>query len=67
MKRINNGWRPMEIYCSNCSQKLIGYMNDEGVTKYECPRCRCSLVSKQKGRRHTQIDVFAPPEHIAVY
>lgn len=67
MKRVNNDWKPAEIYCSNCSQKLIGFMNNEGITKYECPRCRCAIVSKQMGRRHTQVDIYAPMEQVAIF
>ena len=67
MKRTNNNWKPMIMYCNNCSQKLVGYMNDEGITKYECPRCQCSLVSKQMGRRHTQVDIYAPTEQVAIF
>ena len=57
----------MIMYCNNCSQKLMGFMNDEGITKYECPRCQCSLVSKQMGRRHTQVDIYAPTEQVAIF
>ena len=67
MKRVNNDWKPAEIYCSNCSQKLIGFMNDEGITKYECPRCQYAIVSKQMGRRHTQVDIYAPMEQVAIF
>ena len=67
MKRVNNDWKPAEIYCSNCSQKLIGFMNNEGITKYECPRCRCAIVSKHMGRRHTQVDIYAPMEQVAIF
>ena len=66
MKRTNDNWNPMIMYCNNCAQKLMGYQNDEGITKYECQRCKCSLVSKQKGRRHTQVDIYAPKGQIAL-
>ncbi len=60
-------WKPAVMYCNNCAQKLIGYANETGTVKYECPRCQCKLVSKPKGRRHTQIDIFAPQGQIALY
>ena len=66
MKNMDNTWKPMVMYCNNCAQKLIGFANGTGTVKYECPRCQCKLISKPKGRRHTQIDIFAPQGQVAL-
>ena len=51
---------PVFGYCRNCGQKIMGYRNDEGVLKVECPFCHTRYVSREKSRRHIVEDIYAP-------
>lgn len=56
----NNQWTPIPMYCPNCGQLIYGYQNDAEKIKYECSRCRIVAVRIKKGRRHDQIEMYAP-------
>ena len=53
-------WKCAVLFCVNCAEKIIGFRNKEGKVKVECPKCGARYVSQKKGRRHEQIDVYAP-------
>ena len=53
-------WRTMQQYCPNCSKILTGVLNDRGVCKMTCDRCRAAIVSSAKSVRHYVIDIKMP-------
>lgn len=53
-------WRTMQQYCPNCSKKLTGVLNDRGVCKMTCDRCRAAIVSSAKSVRHYVLDIRMP-------
>ncbi len=59
-------WTPLVMYCVNCSHQVIGYRNKDGKVKIQCPKCGVKYVSQKKGRRHEQIDVYAPEGQVAL-
>lgn len=56
----DNTWVMFPMFCNNCSSKVIGLKNHKGEIKYHCSSCGCSLVRKDRSRRHTTIELFAP-------
>lgn len=52
--------RPVYGYCRNCGYKVVGYRNEDGLLKVECPHCHTRYVSKEKSRRHIVEDIYAP-------
>ncbi len=60
-------WTPFEMFCPNCAEHLYAVRNEEGRVKVQCPRCGVKYVSQLKGRRHEQIDMYAPAGQVATY
>ncbi len=52
--------KPVKVHCLNCHNEVIGFRDDTGITKIQCPRCGSVSVSKVMGRRHVRVDIFAP-------
>ena len=46
--------------CNNCFGKVEGYRNETGLIRFQCGKCGTTMVSKVIGRRHVQLDVYAP-------
>ena len=53
---MQNTWKPTKRLCTNCGQVIIGYRNDKGLVKLQCPKCGLVMVSKRMSRRHERID-----------
>jgi hypothetical protein len=53
-------WQRYTFFCSYCGNRLLGYKNAKGLIKIECERCHSVSIRKHIGRRHNQIDVYAP-------
>lgn len=52
---------PVQWHCANCGALVMGMRNSDGIVKARCPKCQAVMVSKQMGRRHDRIDIYAPP------
>ena len=52
---MQNEWSPVRRICINCGQALMGYRNDSGLVKLQCPKCGLVMVSKKISRRHERI------------
>ncbi len=52
--------KAVKVVCNNCFRITTGYRDENGVVKYQCTRCGATSVSKVMGRRHVQLDVYAP-------
>ena len=53
-------WTPTARFCSNCGKKIIGYRNEEGLLKVQCPYCGVVYVSKRINRRKERVEITAP-------
>ena len=53
-------WTPTERFCSHCGKKRIGYRNEDGLLKVECPYCKVVYVSKKINRRKERVEIYAP-------
>ena len=52
--------KTVEVVCNNCFRKTMGIRDETGRIKYKCSKCGTVTVSKVMGRRHVQIDMYAP-------
>lgn len=52
--------KAVKVVCNNCLRQTIGYRDENGMIKYQCPRCGAVNISKVMGRRHIQFDLYAP-------
>ena len=52
--------KAIKVVCNNCFRITTGYRDENGVIKYQCTRCGATSVSKVMGRRHVQLDTYAP-------
>ena len=52
--------KAVKVVCNNCFRITTGYRDENGVVKYQCTRCGATSVSKVMGRRHVQLDIYAP-------
>lgn len=52
--------KPIAMVCNNCFRQHIGIRDETGLIKFQCPRCGSVTVSRVMGRRHVQIDLYAP-------
>ena len=57
---MKSGFTRVQWYCPNCGSLVAGVRNKEGLVKVQCRSCFAVMVSKAMGRRHDQIDVYAP-------
>ena len=39
--------RPVQIYCSNCAKKLIGWEDERGGIRFDCDKCGVLAYSKK--------------------
>jgi|GEM_PF-1320393 transcription elongation factor Elf1 len=51
---------PVRRYCPNCGHIVSGYRGENGIAKLSCCLCGTVFVSKLKGRRHDNMDIYAP-------
>ena len=54
--------RQVKFRCPNCWNMGMVWRDEHRVIRYECPQCRAATISKQIGRRHIRLDVYAPPD-----
>lgn len=52
--------KAIKVICNNCFQFTTGLRDETGTIKYQCSKCGTLTVSKVMGRRHIQLDVYAP-------
>ena len=57
---MQNEWKPTKRLCTNCGQLIVGYRNEKGFVKLQCPKCGLVMVSKRMSRRHERIDITPP-------
>ncbi len=60
MAKLRLKAKAIKVVCNNCFEKIIGFRDETGLLKYQCPKCGTVTVSKVVGRRHIQLDVYAP-------
>lgn len=48
------------VHCLNCHNEVLGFQDETGTTKIQCPKCGSVSVTKIMGRRHVRVDIFAP-------
>lgn len=52
--------KTIKVICNNCFQFVVAIRDETGLIKYQCPRCGAYTISKAVGRRHLQLDIYAP-------
>ena len=52
--------KAIKVVCNNCFRITTGFRDENGFVKYQCTRCGATSVSKVMGRRHVQLDIYAP-------
>lgn len=52
--------KPVKFFCNNCGNVITGVRDEKGFIKVQCSRCGTLIVSNVVGRRHVQLDVYAP-------
>lgn len=60
MARIKLKPKVVRTVCNNCLQQAECIRDENGIIKYKCVRCGTLIVSKVLGRRHIQLDLYAP-------
>ena len=53
-------WTIYSWYCPNCKTEVCGIKDKKDQIKVKCERCGVHMVRKSIGRRHLQIDIYAP-------
>ena len=53
-------WTIYSWYCPNCNKEVCGIKDKKDQIKTKCERCGVHMVRKNIGRRHQQIDIYAP-------
>lgn len=46
--------------CNNCLKETACLRNENGQIRFRCSCCGSKTFSNVKGRRHVQIDIYAP-------
>ena len=52
--------KPVSFKCFNCNHQEIAWKDEMGMIRFVCPNRGTGTVSKEKNRRHIQIDMYAP-------
>lgn len=60
MARMKLKPKAVKVVCNNCFQQTMGIRDENGIIKYQCSRCGAKNISKVMGRRHIQLDMYAP-------
>lgn len=50
---------PVQLYCPNCGQKVVGYKAADGSVRIMCPKCRSVIFSKHRNPKETTIKLYA--------
>ena len=59
--------KPVSFKCFNCNHQEIAWKDETGMIRFVCPHCGTITISKEKSRRHIQIDMYAPKgEHLRI-
>ena len=53
-------WKIYSWYCPNCKAEVCGIKDKKNQIKAKCERCGVQMVRKFIGRRHQQIEIYAP-------
>ena len=56
----DGGSKPVSFKCFNCNHQEIAWKDETGMIRFVCSNCVTITVSKEKSRRHIQIDMYAP-------
>jgi predicted RNA-binding Zn-ribbon protein involved in translation (DUF1610 family) len=62
--QYNEEWKQSTMPCFSCGSLVVGYKNDKGDLKYQCPKCKTAMVRKTKGRRHFTVECYAAKEAV---
>ena len=60
MLTMQEHWSKRSWHCPNCGNLVSGYPNADGNIKVTCCKCAAAMVMKNKGRRHSTLEVYAP-------
>lgn len=52
--------KPVTVMCHNCQSQVVGWQDQSGLMRIQCPKCGTVTVSKVMSRRHIQLDIYAP-------
>lgn len=55
-------WTRVPMYCPKCGTLNDGYQDEEGKLRYECKRCKVTMVRSYKNRRSEVLEVKLPKE-----
>ena len=61
-----NFGKPVKVVCHNCHLVQTAWQDENGVTKYQCPKCGAVSVSRIMSRRHVTLDIYAPKGQVVV-
>ncbi len=50
----------VRVVCNNCLKETTCVRDEFGQIRFRCSCCGSKTCSSVKGRRHVQIDVYAP-------
>lgn len=50
----------MRVVCNNCFKETVCLRDENGQIRFRCSCCGSTTYSNVKGRRHVQIDIYAP-------
>ncbi len=57
---MREDWTIYSWYCPNCKTEVGGLKNKKNQIKVKCEKCGVEMVRTLVGRRHDQIDIYAP-------
>ena len=57
---MREDWTIYSWYCPNCNTEVCGIKDKKNQIKTKRERCGVQMVRKFIGRRHQQIDIYAP-------
>jgi predicted RNA-binding Zn-ribbon protein involved in translation (DUF1610 family) len=63
---MQNFGKPVKVVCHNCHLVQTAWQDENGVTKYQCPKCGAVSVSRIMSRRHVILDIYAPKGQVVV-
>lgn len=55
-------WTRVPMYCPKCGTLNDGYQDEEGKLRYECNRCKVTMVRSYKNRRSEVLEIKLPKE-----
>lgn len=55
-------WTRVPMYCPKCGTLNDGFQDEEGKLRYECKRCKVTMVRSYKNRRSEVLELKLPKE-----